>query len=164
VGFAVESIPLVAVLYDLCAFGSALFASLLSWRLKKEQLLKAAIVVQAIAHATAFFAHTEWLITASGVLFGVHIGMSQGTLLSMISGFSGKSNMATAFSVYYVVVAFSLLLSNILAGKLNAAFNSPSGAFAGGALFSVLALVLLNFLKKPKCHRFAHQTEGNPPF
>ncbi|MDR0633223.1 MAG: MFS transporter [Holosporales bacterium] len=163
VGFAIESIPLIAALYNLCAFGSALFTSLISRRIRKETLLKGSIVVQAIAHIVTFFAQTEQCVTASGILFGLHIGMSQVTLLAMVSGLAQKNNIATAFSVYYIVVAFSLLLSNILAGKLNTFFDSPSVAFAGGATFSIFSFCLLNMLTKSKRHSAGHQTAENPP-
>ena len=160
IGFSVESIPLLIVMYDACSFCSALLFGLLSFKIDRKVILKLAIVIQFFAHTISYFAISKNFIILSGILFGIHVGMSQGVLLALISSFSKDSCRATAFSIYYTVVAFSLLLGNSLAGKLNTILNSTSGAFLGGAFFSLIAFCVLYFITRPTNHNDYSQTSG----
>jgi hypothetical protein len=147
-GIPIEKLPILTVIYDTCSFGSTLLAGLLSLKIKKISIFKIAIIFQVIAHITAYFANIGGSLIFCCILFGIHIGMERGTRLSIISCFSTENNRALIFSIDYVIMAFGLLFSNILAGKLNTWFGSSSFSFLGGILFSLFSLLLLQIITK----------------
>ena len=90
------------------------------------------------------------LAQASGVvgvllgvaLWGVHMGMTQGLLASMVAHAAPADLRGTAFGFFNLVCGVAMLLASVCAGWLWDAVGS-SATFYAGAGFSVLAGLLL---------------------
>lgn len=154
IGFEISQIPLLSLMYDLCAAIFSLIFAFISLKVNKIKILFVSLITQIIANIVFGFAFSKITIIIGGVIAGMHMGMSQGILLATISRFTNENNRATAFSVYYFVASFGLLFGNIIAGSLNDSTNNTSMAFFGGIVFSTIALIMLNKIIKPKCHNW----------
>lgn len=154
---SVESIPFLFSLYDLCAAIEALFFGFISMKISKEKLFKASLLVYALAHVVFCCSFSKSMLIVGGIIAGMHIGMSQGVLLALISKYASSEGRGTAFSLYYVVVGIGQLLSNLLAGTLNNLMHNSSGAFIGGAVFCCLAWSAFPRLSQPDVATFAEK-------
>ena len=143
--------------YDLFALGGMGLAATLLWKVPQTFVLTIAVIMQICAHGIAFFAVNDLYLMCSIAFFGLHLGMSQGTLLTVVTKFSHHHNRGLAFSFYYFVTGMGLLLSNLLAGKVHTLFNSSSFPFLFGALFAALSLGLILFLMRSKSGTSSHQ-------
>ncbi|MDR1207958.1 MAG: MFS transporter [Holosporales bacterium] len=147
-GTQVASIPKIYILYDFSAAFAALIWSGLASKIRQGLLFKSALVFHIMAHCILMVSHHYWMLFSGIVLSGVHAGMSQGSIMFMISSHTERYNRATAFSIYSLVAGLGLLLSNRLAGKLSTIDSSL--AFLGGATFCAIALVVFILLEKKR--------------
>ncbi len=138
-GIAVSLVPLVLVamnvVYAVCAypFGK------LSDRLSHRALLAAGLLVLAAADAVLALS-TQWPALLLGVvLWGVHMGMTQGLLAAMVAATAPADLRGTAFGFFNLVSGLAMLAASAIAGLLwdryGAAFT-----FLGGAAFCALTL------------------------
>ncbi|MFP5384411.1 MAG: MFS transporter, partial [Gammaproteobacteria bacterium] len=85
---------------------------------------------------------THWLAVLGGVaLWGVHLGMTQGLLATMVADASPADLRGTAYGFFNLVSGIAMLVASVLAGfvwdRLGAEFT-----FYAGAGFCVLALLV----------------------
>lgn len=133
-------LPRLFILYDCCAAMTSFISGVLLCHItRKERLFKAALLIHACAHATFFLAQTSAMIVCGVILSGIHLGVAQSTILSLITQSAPCEKRATALSVYYLVAGTGIFFSNRLAGFLNGHFATPSAAFLGGGCFCLLA-------------------------
>lgn len=150
-GMPTTDLPRFSILYDCCAVFASLISGFFSCHFSKERIFKISLIVHAGAHFLFFIASSKIFIVCGAILAGFHIGMAQGTIMSLISKFTSHDNHATAFALYYFIAGFGILLSNILAGELSYLFQSPSGAFLGGIIFCGLTfLAFQGFIKSTR--------------
>ena len=141
-GLAVALTPLVLigmnVVYAFTAYpfgklsDSMSHARLLAWGL--------AILIAA-DFALAYSAH--WGSVAVGVLlWGLHMGMTQGLLATMIADTAPDDLRGTAYGVFNLMSGIAMLLASGVAGliwdRLGASFT-----FAAGTVFCIAALIML---------------------
>lgn len=74
------------------------------------------------------------------VLWGVHWGVMQGPLLSIVSSHAPSHLRGTAFGIFYTVMALTAVAANMITGSL---WHHFSANVAFGASASVVALTLL---------------------
>ena len=80
------------------------------------------------------------LVTLLGIsIWGLHMGMTQGLLASMVAGTATSNRRGTAFGIFNLVGGVALLAASILAGSLWQAFGSGA-AFLGGATLTTIGL------------------------
>ncbi|MCB4770730.1 MFS transporter [Ancylobacter sp. Lp-2] len=106
-------------------------------------LLAADLVLAQAGSLPAFFAGI--------VLWGLHMGFSQGILATLIADAAPARLKATAFGVFNLMTGLTVLVGNVAAGWLWQAHGS-SATFLASAALSVVALIaflLLRGSKKP---------------
>jgi len=81
------------------------------------------------------------------VLWGFHMGFSQGILASLVADKAPGELKGTAFGIFNLVSGVCMLIASILAGWLWQSIGSDS-TFLMGALLAAIALVLLLFKKQ----------------
>jgi len=86
---------------------------------------------------------SHWLVVLLGVgLWGVHMGMTQGLLATMVADVAPADLRGTAYGFFNLMSGVAMLVASILAGllwdRLGAAFT-----FYAGAVFSLLTLCVL---------------------
>ena len=75
------------------------------------------------------------------VLWGLHLGLTQGLLAAEVAATAPTESRGTAFGVFNLITGLALLAANAAGGALWV-FAGPSGTFGAGAAITLLALAL----------------------
>ena len=146
-GIAMALVPLVMVamnvVYSLCAYPFGWLSDRVSHR---TLLLGGMAVLIAADVALALSAHWGGLLLGVA-LWGVHMGMTQGLLATMVAGTSPADLRGTAFGMFNLVSGVALLCASVVAGLLWE-YLGPAWTFGAGAVFSLLAMGAL-LLRRP---------------
>lgn len=151
-GVPVAFIPLVMVAMNLIYALSAYPFGKLSDRMNHKTLLALGLVVL-ISADLVLAINTHWSVVLAGVaLWGVHMGMTQGLLATMVADTAPADLRGTAYGFFNLVSGLAMLLASVLAGllwdRLGASFT-----FYAGAIFCIVALAGLLWqpiMKLPK--------------
>jgi len=76
------------------------------------------------------------------VLWGLHMGLTQGLLATMVANTAPAALRGTAFGFFNFVSGIAMLVASVLAGGLWDAFG-PAATFTAGAGICAVAAVLL---------------------
>jgi len=141
-GTPVALVPLVMVAMNLVYALSAYPFGKLSDRMSHKTLLALGLIVL-IAADLVLATNDHWVVVLAGVaLWGVHMGMTQGLLATMVADTAPADLRGTAYGFFNLVTGLAMLLASVLAGllwdRLGASFT-----FYAGAAFCVVALVAL---------------------
>lgn len=136
------TIPLVMVAMNLVYSVTAYPFGKLSDRISHSRLLQLGLVVLIFADmALALSQH--WSTLLLGVaLWGVHMGMTQGLLATMVADTAPAELRGTAFGMFNLLSGVALLLASLGAGVLWETHGAAS-TFWAGAIICVLALVVI---------------------
>ena len=148
VGIALALVPVVLVamnvVYTSVAYPAGLAAdrghrrALLFWGL--AALIAANLVMAASATPAALFAGVA--------LWGVHMGLTQGLLSTLVADASPAALRGTGFGVFHLVSGVALLAASLVAGGLWSAYGAAA-TFHAGAAFTVCALLgFITMMKK----------------
>jgi len=142
VGIEMAMVPLVMVLMNLIYSGVAYPAGKIADQKGYHRVLIAGLLVLILADSL-LAQNQGYVLLLSGVaLWGLHMGMTQGLLASMIATEAPQHLRGTCFGVYNLISGLALLISSILAGFIWDKFGSEY-VFYIGALWTVIALALL---------------------
>lgn len=141
-GVAIALVPLVMVAMNLVYAASAYPFGKLSDRMSHTTLLALGLVVL-IASDLVLAMNGGWPVILAGVaLWGVHMGMTQGLLATMVADTAPADLRGTAYGFFNLVSGVAMLLASVVAGllwdRLGASFT-----FLAGAGFCVVTLVAL---------------------
>lgn len=139
-GIPVAYVPLVMMGMNVVYSGSAYPFGRLSDRMNHGRLLSLGLMVL-IAADLVLAANDHWLTVAVGVsLWGLHMGMTQGLLATMVADTAPADLRGTAYGFFNLVSGIAMLIANAAAGllweRLGASFT-----FHAGAAFAALAMV-----------------------
>jgi len=81
----------------------------------------------------------RFLVGLGVALWGLHMGLTQGLLASLIADTAPAELRGTAFGMFNLITGIATLFASILAGALWDAVG-PQATFVAGALFTALAL------------------------
>ena len=139
-GIALAMVPVVLVVmnvaYTATAYPAGVAAdrghrgALLFWGL--AALIASDLVIASTASRTLFFAGV--------VLWGLHMGLTQGLLSTLVAEAAPADLRGTAFGVFHLVCGVAMLLASVIAGSLWDAYG-PAWTFYAGAGFTALALL-----------------------
>jgi MFS family permease len=136
--------PLVLIIMNVVFAASAFPLGKLADRMSHRRLLGAGLAL--LIAADLVLAHAGGLAAvAVGVaLWGLHLGMTQGLLATMVAGTAPEELRGTAFGFFSLASGTALLIASILAGFLWEALGAAA-TFHAGAAISTLALGLVFF-------------------
>jgi len=141
-GMAVTWVPLVMVAMNVVYSATAYPFGKLSDRLSHRSLLALGLGVL-IAADLVLAMNDHWLTVLVGVLlWGVHMGMTQGLLATMVAQTAPSDLRGTAFGFFNLVAGVATLMASVLAGLLWDVWGASSTFYAGVG-FCVLALLAL---------------------
>jgi MFS family permease len=141
-GIPIAYVPLVMVAMSAVYALSAYPFGKLSDRYNRRALLALGLVVL-IAADLVLASSRQWgMLFAGMALWGIHMGMTQGLLATLVAETAPADLRGTAFGVFNLVSGLSMLLASVLAGWLWERIG-PSSTFYAGALISLLTLVAL---------------------
>ena len=139
-GVPVALVPLVMVAMNLVYALSAYPFGKLSDRMSHKTLLALGLIVL-IAADLVLATNDHWGVVLAGVaLWGVHMGITQGLLATMVADTAPPDLRGTAYGFFNLVSGLAMLLSSVLAGLLWDRIGAPF-TFYAGATFCVVALV-----------------------
>jgi MFS family permease len=145
-GVPVALVPLVMVAMNLVYAASAYPFGKLSDTMDHRKLLALGLVVLIVSDVLLGLA-TAWPLVLAGVaLWGVHMGMTQGLLATMVAEVAPAELRGTAFGVFNLVSGLAMLVSSMLAGALWDIWG-PAATFFAGAGLCVLTLLGLASLR-----------------
>lgn len=148
VGIGLAFVPLVLVVmnvvYTAVAYPAGVAAdrghrrALLVWGL--AALIASDLVLAAGATPAALFAGV--------LLWGVHMGLTQGLLATLVADASPAALRGTGFGVFNLVSGVALLAASLIAGELWSAYGAPATFYAGAAITALALLGLITMTKR----------------
>nr|OAP88549.1 MFS transporter [Rhizobium leguminosarum] len=139
IGVSITAIPVVLVVMSLAYSLSAYPVGVLSDRVNRTTLLAVGLVLLLGADlALAFAADIVW-VGFGVVLWGLHMGFTQGLLATLIAESAPAELRGTAFGVFNLVTGIALLAASVVAGALWD-MTGPQGTFLAGAAFTMMTL------------------------
>ena len=141
-GIPVALVPLVMVAMNVVYALAAYPFGKLSDRMSHHTLLALGLVVL-IAADVVLGLSGHWGVVIAGVaLWGVHMGITQGLLATMVADTAPTDLRGTAYGMFNLVSGLAMLVASALAGLLWDKLGAAA-TFHAGAVFCVLALGLL---------------------
>lgn len=139
-GVAMALVPLVMVAMNLVYAASAYPFGKLSDRMSHSTLLAAGLIVL-IGADLVLACGNRWTTMLVGVaLWGIHMGMTQGLLATMVADTAPADLRGTAYGVFNLASGLAMLFASGLAGWLWDR-HGPAATFLGGAAFAGIALL-----------------------
>ncbi|MDP4590205.1 MAG: MFS transporter, partial [Burkholderiaceae bacterium] len=141
-GIAIALVPLVMVVMNIVYSISAYPFGRLSDRMSHRKLLALGLTV--LLTADLILAQsTHWGFVLVGVsLWGLHMGITQGLLATMVANAAPVNLRGTAFGLFNLVSGVALLIASVVAGIMWDQLGA-SVTFYTGASFCLLALIAL---------------------
>jgi MFS family permease len=140
VGLPIALVPLVMVVMNVAYAGSAYPAGVLSDRIDRRGVLMVGLVLLIAADLALGLATGIWPLMGGVVLWGLHMGLTQGLLAAMVADVAPAEIRGTAFGVFHMLTGIMLLAASLIAGLLWDRVG-PAATFFAGIGFSVVALV-----------------------
>lgn len=137
---AIALVPLVMVAMNIVYSISAYPFGRLSDRMSHRKLLALGLTVL-IAADLILAQSTHWGFVLVGVsLWGLHMGITQGLLATMVANAAPVNLRGTAFGLFNLVCGVALLIASVVAGIMWDQLGA-SVTFYTGAAFCLLALI-----------------------
>lgn len=146
VGLSIALVPMVFVVMNAVYAFTAYPAGSLSDRMDRRFILAAGFALLIAADVVLAMASGIGMVMAGVVLWGLHMGLTQGLLAAMVADTTPAKIRGTAFGIFNLVTGLALLGGNLLAGLLWDTYG-PSGTFFMGAGITAVALAGLVTLR-----------------
>jgi MFS family permease len=140
-GLADTYAPFVLVLMNVVFAASAYPMGKLADRIHPSRLLATGLAVLVVADVVLALS-SGLAVTAVGVvLWGLHMGMTQGVLAAMIAATAPQQMRGTAFGFFNLISGVAMLIASALAGLLWDRYGAPATFFTGAG-FAIAAFLL----------------------
>ncbi len=138
-GMAAGVIPLVMVAMNIAYTLVSYPMGRLSDRIGRDVPLMAGMLFLIASHLLLAVADRTWQVSAGAVLWGIHMGLTQGVIAAMVADTAPPVLRGSAFGIFGLASGAAVLAGNLAAGYLWSGFG-PRTAFNTGALFAAVAL------------------------
>ena len=138
-GVPIVVIPLVLVVMNVTYALAAYPAGVLSDRVSKVTVLMAGVAVLIAADLVLALGGSIPVVAFGVVLWGLHMGLTQGLLASLVAETAPLELRGTGFGVFNLAGGAALLTASVVAGQLWDAAG-PVATFAAGAAVAALSL------------------------
>jgi MFS family permease len=141
-GFTPAWIPITMVIMHAVYGLTAYPAGKLSDRLGRSDILTVSVGLLTAAYLVLALAGSIPMFLIGIVLWGLHMGLSQGLLATLVADTAPPGLKGTAFGVFNLMTGLAALIGNVAAGLLWDSYGATA-TFIAGAGFSLLALSVL---------------------
>jgi MFS family permease len=100
-----------------------------------------------VADLTLAVAPGVAVVTLGAALWGLHMGLTQGILASLVADTAPPDLRGTAFGMYNLVSGIATLAASVIAGVLWDALGAQV-TFGAGAIFTALALAVVPLVRR----------------
>ena len=152
VGLPIALVPAVLVAMNVVYTLAAYPAGVVSDRIGRTAVLAAGIVVLIAADVVLALVPTVGGVAIGVVLWGLHMGLTQGLLAALVADTAPAELRGTAYGFFNLLGGIAMLAASIVAGALWDSAG-PQAAFLAGAGFAAIALAGLLLI---------HAKIGNP--
>lgn len=152
VGFPLALVPAVMLVMNIVYAGAAWPSGVLSDKVGRYGLLTVGFLVLVFADFLLAFGSGMVAIAIGAALWGLHMGLTQGLLASLVADAAPGDLRGTAFGMFNLVTGMATLLASIIAGALWD-FEGPTGTFLAGAIFASIALVAVPVARRTSVGR-----------
>jgi MFS family permease len=132
-------VPLVLVAMNIGYLLTAYPAGSLSDRVGRRGLLAGGYVVLALADLVLASADAAGTVLSGALLWGVHMGLTQGILAALVADTAPARRRGTAFGIFHLITGLAVLLASLIAGWLWQSVG-PSWTFGAGAVIAALCV------------------------
>lgn len=139
-GFGAAFAPLVMAVMSAAYAASAYPAGALSDRLGRGRVLAAGIALLIVSDLVFAFGTDRAAAIGGALLWGLHMGLTQGLLAAMIADAAPERLRGSAFGVFHLIGGILTFAASAIAGGLWEFFGAPA-AFLAGAGFASIALL-----------------------
>ncbi|WP_186396546.1 MFS transporter [Stappia sp. TSB10GB4] len=146
-GLPLMLVPAVLVVMNVAYALSAYPAGALSDRMDRVTILVIGLGLLIAADLVLALAPGLLGIACGVVLWGLHMGFTQGLLATLIADAAPAELRGTAFGMFNLITGIALLAASVIAGALWDGVG-PQGTFLAGAAFSVLTIIGLYPLRR----------------
>lgn len=138
-GLSLKFVPLVLVVLNIAYALSAFPVGVLSDRMNRITLLVVGLMLLITGDLVLAFAPGLPGVLGGVVLWGLHMGFTQGLLATLVAEAAPPELRGTAFGMFNLVTGIALLAASVIAGALWDGIG-PQGTFLAGAGFALLAM------------------------
>ncbi len=140
VGLPIALVPAVLVLMNVIYALAAYPAGALSDHMDRRTLLIVGLAVLVAADVALAEATSVACVAVGVALWGLHMGLTQGLLATLVADTASAELRGTAFGMFNLVTGVALLAASVIAGELWDVIGAQ-GTFLGGAAFAILAVI-----------------------
>jgi MFS family permease len=140
VGLSLALVPGVLVVMNIVYSAAATPAGLLSDRIGRYPLLVIGFALLIVADLVLGFTGSIVGVGIGVALWGLHMGLTQGLLATLVADTAPPELRGTAFGMFNLLGGLALLAASVIAGEIWDRIG-PDGTFLVGAGFTALALV-----------------------
>lgn len=140
VNLPIAMVPLVLVLMNIVYALSAYPAGVIADRAGRMGVLVAGTGLLIFADVILAFSASIWPVLAGVAFWGLHMGLTQGLLATLVADTAPVDLRGTAFGVFNFTIGLAMLAASVIAGSLWDLYG-PAATFLAGAAFTTVALV-----------------------
>jgi MFS family permease len=150
IGISLAYIPLIMVVMNLMFAVSAFPMGKLADKLSQPMLLVCGILVLVVADILLANAQNWFLLILGISLWGLHLGMTQGLLSTLVANEAPDKFRGSCFGVFHLINGIAMLIASVLAGFIWEFWGAP-WVFYSGVFWCLMAVLFIGFLKnKPE--------------
>ena len=142
-GMELALIPLVMMLMSIVYSASAYPFGKLSDNMSHTKLLVLGLLVLIAADLVLAYSK-HWSMVLAGVsLWGLHMGMTQGLLATMVADTAPADLRGTAYGLFNLMSGIAMLIASVVAGILWDQLGADFTFYAGAAFCIIVLLIML---------------------
>ena len=149
---ATAYVPLVMVVMSVVYSLSSYPAGVMSDRWGRKGLLAAGLIALIIADVVLAWAPTPAMVMLGVAIWGLHMGLTQGILSTLIADAAPKDLRGSAYGVFALVSGVAALVASVVAGYVWDR-SGQAMVFYIGAGFAVVALILVARVHASSSHQ-----------
>jgi MFS family permease len=138
-GLPLSLVPAVLIVMNLVYAATAYPLGALSDRGRRHGILVGGFLVLILADLVLAGATNAWVVMLGVALWGLHMGMTQGLLATLVADTAPDHLRGTAFGLFHLVSGIALLAASLVAGVLWE-WVGPAATFVAGAVFTAVGL------------------------
>ena len=146
-GLPLFLIPAVMVLMNVVYSLSAYPVGVLSDRFDRPTILTVGLIVLMAADLLLGFSQSLWSVGIGVMLWGLHMGLTQGLLSTLVADAVPAELRGTGFGIFNLMTGITTLFASIIAGALWD-LDGYQATFIAGAFFAAIAAVGLLYMRK----------------
>ncbi len=148
-GLTLALAPMVLVVMNIVYSASAFPVGRFSDGRNRLHLIAAGLAALIAGDLVMAASNSLWALAAGIILWGLHMGFTQGLLAALVADTAPKQLRGTAFGLFNLISGLMMLAASVIAGLLWQLYGS-SITFYAGAAFAALALLGLIFVRNVK--------------